>query len=106
MQKIPRIRNLLFFVLFASVIDSLLTDFGLRLGAIAETNPLMKMVYDHSPANFYFWKITITVLAFIFLYVLYRKHNITPVIYFAIYGCCLIYAAILVFHGVWLILYL
>ncbi|CAM3164139.1 DUF5658 domain-containing protein [Filibacter tadaridae] len=85
-------------LLTLSIVDALLTDFGIRNNHISEANPLMRSIYDSSIFSFYAIKI---ILPLILLNVITK---IEPKLYIRLLvgSSLLIYTAVLSLHVWWI----
>ena len=94
--------RLCLFLLFAGVVDAILTHFGISSGFVEEGNPMMKLVIEQSWSYFYFIKIILP-LALLSLFCL---RPFTGWIKTLIVSTCALYLSVLVYHMVWIVLYI
>lgn len=86
------------FLFIANALDAMLTDFGIREGAIMEANPLMERVYDLSPSLFMLLKLALPLLLIPLL-----AKPISPSLQRLLSAACVVYILILGLHGIWLL---
>ncbi|MBL4953662.1 hypothetical protein JK635_15850 [Neobacillus sp. YIM B02564] len=90
------------FLLFAGTLDAVLTHFGVTLGIVEEANPLMKLVIEKNWSYFYLIKISLPLL----LIGLFLFHPVKKKMKLLLVASCFIYFSVLVYHLVWMVLYL
>jgi Domain of unknown function (DUF5658) len=90
------------FLLVAGLLDAVLTHLGISIGIVEEGNPMMKLVIDKSWILFYLIKIFLP-LALIGLF-FYRP--LTGWVKTLLLSTCVLYLSVLVYHMVWVLLYL
>ncbi|MDP4085580.1 MAG: DUF5658 family protein [Bacillota bacterium] len=82
------------FLLFAGLLDALLTHLGISLGKISEMNPFMNIVIYKSWLLFYLVKI---LLPLILIGILYLR-PLTGKTKVLLTSCCTLYLGILLYH--------
>src|SRR3954466_14129599 len=90
------------FLLIAGLLDAVLTHFGIVSGIVEEGNPVMKTVIDKSWSFFYIIKISLPLL----LLGLYYLHPLKGWLRTLLVSTCVLYLSVLVYHMVWIALYL
>lgn len=92
------IAAILLFIL--SILDSIITDYGIKNMLIEEANPIMKLIHEKSVLSFYFVKIILpSLLIFILLKL---KPTKTLKIFMGI--ALIIYVIVFLIHILWLFL--
>ncbi|WHY78706.1 DUF5658 family protein [Neobacillus sp. WH10] len=94
--------RLCLFLLFAGVLDAVLTHFGIASGFVEEGNPMMKLVIEQSWSYFYMIKIVLPLLLLSLFYYRPLKGWIRKLIA----STCVLYLSVLVYHTIWIILYI
>jgi len=94
--------RLCLFLLFAGVLDAVLTHFGIASGFVKEGNPMMKLVIEQSWSYFYMIKIVLPLL----LLGLFYLRPLEGWIRTLIVSTCVLYLSVLVYHMIWIILYI
>ncbi|EKN69996.1 hypothetical protein BABA_07266 [Neobacillus bataviensis LMG 21833] len=94
--------RLCLFLLFAGVLDAILTHFGISSGFVEEGNPMMKLVIDQSWSYFYLIKIILPLVLLGLFYLRPFKGWIRTLIV----STCVLYLSVLVYHMVWIVLYI
>lgn len=94
-------RPALWFLLFASLLDALFTDTGLRVGGMVEANPLMRYIYEHAYVLFYPIKIALPCLLLFILPKLKTNRSIR----FLLPTSVMIYGFVLFLHMCWMAQY-
>jgi Domain of unknown function (DUF5658) len=90
------------FLLFAGIVDAVLTNLGIAIGVIDEGNPMMKFVIHQSWIFFYLIKICLPLLLIGLFYLRPLKGWIRTLLISA----SVLYFSVLCFHMVWILLYL
>ena len=90
------------FLLIAGLLDTVLTHFGIVFGIVEEGNPLMKLVIENSWSVFYLIKIFLPLALIVFFYI----RPFTGWIKTLLISTCVLYFSVLVYHLVWVLLYL
>ncbi|WP_191275537.1 DUF5658 family protein [Neobacillus kokaensis] len=90
------------FLLVAGTLDAILTHVGVALGIVEEANPMMKIVIEKSWSHFYFIKIFLPLL----LLGLYFLRPIKGRVRILLVSACALYFSVLLYHLVWMVLYL
>jgi Domain of unknown function (DUF5658) len=93
--------RLCLFLLFAGILDAILTHFGILSGIIEEANPLMQAVMDKGWTYFYFIKILLPFM----LIGLYFLRPLEGRLRTLLISACVIYFSVLVYHMAWILLY-
>jgi len=93
--------RLCLFLLFAGVLDAVLTHFGISSGFVEEGNPMMKLIIDQSWSYFYLIKIALPLLLLGLFYLRPLKGWIKTLII----STCVLYLTVLVYHMIWIVLY-
>jgi hypothetical protein len=93
--------RLCLFLLFAGLLDAVLTHFGIASGYVEEGNPMMKLVIEKSWSYFYIIKIFLPLLLLGLFYLRPLKGWIKTLLV----STCVLYLSILVYHMVWIALY-
>lgn len=94
--------RLCLFLLFAGVLDAILTHFGISSGFVEEGNPMMKLVIEQSWSYFYLIKIILPLALLGLFYLRPFKGWIRTLIV----STCFLYLSVLVYHMVWIVLYI
>ena len=94
--------RLCLFLLFAGILDAVLTHFGIVLGIIEEGNPLMEFAIEKSWMFFYIIKIFLPLLLIGIFYLRPLKGRIRTLLVAA----CVLYLSVLCYHMVWILLFL
>lgn len=94
--------RLCLFLLFAGVLDAILTHFGISSGFVEEGNPMMKLVIEQSWSYFYLIKIILPLALLGLFYLRPFKGWIRTLIL----STCVLYLSVLVYHMVWIVLYI
>ncbi|MBT2726677.1 DUF5658 family protein [Neobacillus sp. C211] len=94
--------RLCFFLLVAGLLDAVLTHFGIVSGIVEEGNPMMKLVIEKSWSYFYIIKIFLPLLLLGLFYLRPLKGWIRTLLV----STCVLYLSVLVYHMVWIVLYL
>ncbi|WP_042357015.1 DUF5658 family protein [Bacillus rubiinfantis] len=89
------------FLLFAGVLDAVMTHAGIALGLVKEANPLMRFVIELNWSLFYGIKIILPLL----LVILALLRPITGKIKLLLLTACVCYSSILVYHLGWILLF-
>lgn len=90
------------FLLIAGLLDAVLTHFGIASGFVEEGNPMMKHVIEKSWSFFYIIKIFLPLLLLGLFYLRPLKGRIRTLLI----STCVLYLSVLVYHMVWIVLYL
>jgi hypothetical protein len=90
------------FLLFAGLVDAVLTNFGITLGIIDEGNPVMKFVIQQSWIYFYLIKICLPLVLIGLFYLRPLKGWIRTLLISA----GVLYFSVLCYHMVWILMYL
>ncbi len=90
------------FLLAAGILDAVLTHLGMAFGIVEEANPMMKIVIEKSWSYFYFIKIFLPLI----LLGIYFLRPIKGRIRILLVSACVLYLSVLVYHLVWMVLYL
>ncbi len=90
------------FLLFAGLMDAVLTHFGIASGIVKEANPMLNIVIEKGWPQFYVVKIVLP-LILIGLYVLCPIKGRARIL---LISACVLYFSVLVYHMVWIVLYL
>jgi Domain of unknown function (DUF5658) len=91
-----------FFLLIAGLLDAVLTHFGIIAGIVEEGNPLMKAIIEKSWSFFYIIKIFLPLLLLGLFYLRPLKGWVRTLLI----STCVLYLSVLVYHMVWILLYL
>ncbi|MBO0960648.1 hypothetical protein J1P26_13160 [Neobacillus sp. MM2021_6] len=94
--------RLCLFLLFAGVLDAVLTHFGMSSGFVDEGNPMMKLVIEQSWSYFYMIKIILPLMLLGLFYLRPFKRWVRTLIV----STCVLYFSVLVYHMVWIVLYI
>jgi|GEM_PF-2587071 len=94
---VTRIRSLML-LLALCFLDAMFTDLGLHLQFIEEMNPVIRHIYDWNVAGFYLIKLLLPLL----LMLLYPRIQARPWVSPALTVTVTIYAAVNIYHLVWL----
>ncbi|MFC5450963.1 DUF5658 family protein [Paenibacillus aestuarii] len=94
---IARIRSLVL-LLALCFLDAMFTDMGLRLQFIEELNPVIRHIYDWNVAGFYLIKLFLPLLFML----LYPRIQARPWVSPALTITVVTYAAVNIYHLVWL----
>ncbi|MGD6815546.1 DUF5658 family protein [Metabacillus sp. 84] len=81
--------------------DLFITLAGLELGFIQEANPIMRGLYEWSPAAFIGVKLLFSFLLFFMVFLLPIKT--TTLLKGVTYGACILYSFVLVLHSTWIL---
>lgn len=87
-----------FILLVLAIFDALMTDFGLKNQYIAESNPLMRGIYEINVTGFYLIKITLPVL----LIGILAKLETKTFIWILLNSAILLYVCVVLLHFYWL----
>jgi len=90
------------FLLAAGLLDAILTHVGISAGFIEEGNPMMKEVINKGWSYFYLIKIFLPLLLLGLFYLRPFKGTIRILLI----STCVLYLSVLVYHMVWVVLYL
>ncbi|MGG3564984.1 DUF5658 family protein [Neobacillus rhizosphaerae] len=90
------------FLLFAGLLDAVLTHFGIVSGFITEGNPVMNVVIGKSWYYFYLIKISLPLLLLGLFYLRPLKGWTKSLLL----STCVLYLSVLVYHAAWMILYI
>jgi hypothetical protein len=101
-DKEEEIMRLCLFLLIAGVFDAVLTNLGITFGIIAEGNPMMKFLIEKSWAFFYIVKVLLPLVLIGVFYYRPLKGWIRALLV----STCVLYFSVLVYHMVWILLYL
>ncbi|WJY27866.1 MULTISPECIES: DUF5658 family protein [Sporosarcina] len=80
--------------------DALATDTGIRLGLIAESNPLMALLYEDSRLSFYLVKLAGPIL----LMALWSPCSQSPAVRRLLAAAIILYCSVLLLHACWIAL--
>jgi hypothetical protein len=91
-------RNLVTFVVIASILDAILTDVGLRHQLIVEANPIMRYLYENVYWSYYSVKILLPISLFFLIAKVGKQVLVSNLFRLA----AVIYAGILIMHIYWI----
>ncbi|WP_026573169.1 DUF5658 family protein [Bacillus sp. UNC438CL73TsuS30] len=90
------------FLLFAGLLDAVMTNIGIKYGIIKEGNPVMKHVIELGWVYFYMIKIILPLVLIGLFYLRPLKGRIRTLLTAA----GILYFSVLAYHLVWILLYL
>lgn len=92
---------MIIFLLVANLLDAILTNIGIHYSFIAESNPLMKYVYEQSILLFYAIKIVLPLLLILLVTSKFVSKN-EKVLNVLLTSAVIVYISILSLHGIWI----
>lgn len=99
-------KYLLVFLFFANIIDTVVTDMGLRHGVIGEANPLIAKVYEQSILLYYFAKIVGVSTGLLLVTKVAKSLGKSRAIGFTLIFASGVYGYVLGLHTIWVSLWL
>lgn len=99
-SKLNKLILIGYILLVMSLIDAILTDYGLRLNLIDEANPLMRFAYESNVGYFY----SIKLLLPIFLLLILRKLESTRLLKGMLFVTTGLYGIVMLIHVAWIFL--
>ncbi|MGG3468351.1 DUF5658 family protein [Neobacillus pocheonensis] len=90
------------FLLFAGILDAVLTHFGIVSGFVEEGNPVMEFFIEKSWSYFYLIKILLPIM----LIGLVSFRPLRGGAKKLLISACVLYFSVLVYHITWILLYL
>lgn len=93
--------RLCLFLLFAGLLDAVLTHFGIVAGFVEEGNPVMRFVIEKSWSYFYLIKILLPLALIGLVYIRPLRGGIRTLVMTA----CVLYFSVLVYHMAWILIY-
>jgi hypothetical protein len=94
--------RLCIFLLVAGLLDAVFPHFGISAGFVEEGNPMMKLIIENSWTYFYIIKIFLPLLLLGLFYLRPFKGKMRTLLI----STCVLYLSVLVYHMVWIVLYL
>ncbi|WP_223589644.1 DUF5658 family protein [Neobacillus bataviensis] len=94
--------KLCLFLLFAGILDAVLTHFGIVSGFVEEGNPIMEFFIEKSWSYFYLIKILLPII----LLGLVSLRPFRGRVRTLLFSASVLYFSVLIYHIVWILLYL